>query len=86
MARMCGCGLEFKSIMDEWGCLECGGLCCPACGYTPEGTAYCPDCAESLFDVYTRPAIIAQSKRISAWWEAAAVQPVRSRATAEHLP
>jgi len=86
MARMCGCGLELNSIMDEWGCLECGRLCCPTCAYTPEGTAYCPGCAEGLFEVYTRPAIMAKSKRISAWWEVAALQPERSRMTAEHLP
>lgn len=85
MARMCGCGLELHSIMDEWGCLECGGLCCPTCGYAPEGTAYCPDCAQSLFGVYMRPPVIGQPKRISAWWEAAAVQPVRSQTTAENL-
>jgi hypothetical protein len=85
MAQMCGCGLELRSILEEWGCLHCGGLCCPACGYTPEGNTYCPDCAHSLFSVYTRPAVVAQPKRISAWWEAAAVEPVRPRTTAENL-
>lgn len=85
MGQMCRCGLELRSILEEWGCLHCGGLCCPACGYTPEGNTYCPDCAHSLFSVYTRPAVVAQPKRISAWWEAAAVQPVRPRTTAENL-
>ena len=85
MAQMCGCGLELRSILEEWGCLDCGGLCCPTCAYTPEGNTYCSDCAHSFFGVYTRPAVVAQPKRISAWWEAAAVQPVRPRMTAEDL-
>ncbi len=79
MVRMCGCGQELQSVIDEWGCLYCGGVCCPACGYTPEGGAYCPDCAQNLFDVYTRPTVVTQPKRISAWWEAATVQPVQTR-------
>ena len=85
MPRKCGCGFELKSIMEEWGCLHCGGLCCPTCAYAPEGTAYCADCAQSLFPVYTRPAVVAQPRRISAWWEAAAVQPARPQTTAENV-
>ncbi|MEE8504124.1 MAG: hypothetical protein V3T26_06705 [candidate division NC10 bacterium] len=76
MARRCGCGQELRSVMEEWGCLHCGGLCCPTCGYAPEGTAYCAECAQSLFNVYTRQPVVTRPKRISAWWEAAAVQPV----------
>lgn len=79
MAQFCGCGQELHSVMDEWGCLHCGGLCCPTCGYTPEGTAYCADCAQSLFGVYTRQTVVTRRKRISAWWETAAVQPVPRR-------
>ena len=79
MARMCSCGQELRSVMEEWGCLHCGSLCCPACGYTPEGTAYCAECAQSLFHVHTRRTVVARPKRISAWWEAAAVQPVPQR-------
>ncbi|MEE8228653.1 MAG: hypothetical protein V3R69_02155 [candidate division NC10 bacterium] len=78
MDRICGCGEEIRSVMEGWGCLHCGGLCCPACGYAPEGTAYCAECAQSLFDVYTRQTVVTRPKRISAWWEAAAVQPARS--------
>jgi hypothetical protein len=82
MARTCGCGEEFRSVLDEWGCLQCGGHCCPGCGYAPEGTAYCPECAQSLFGVYTRQAVVIRPKRIAAWWEAAAAQPVASRTAA----
>ena len=84
MARTCGCGEGIRSLIEEWGCLHCGDPCCPACGYTPEGGAYCPECAQSLFDVYTRRAVATRSKRISAWWEAAAVQPARPRTQAAH--
>ncbi len=85
MTRICGCGEALRSVMDEWGCLHCGGICCPACGYAPEGAAYCAECAQMLFDVYTRQTVITRPRRISAWWEAAAVQPVRSRTEAEGL-
>ncbi|MFQ5655992.1 MAG: hypothetical protein ACE5G5_00450 [Candidatus Methylomirabilales bacterium] len=78
MARFCRCGQEFRSVMEEWGCLHCGGACCPTCGYSPEGTAYCPDCAENVFGVYTRPTVVTRPRRISAWWEAAALQPSQS--------
>lgn len=85
MARRCGCGEEFWSVIEEWGCLHCGGPCCPTCGYTPEGSAYCPECAQSVFDVYTRRAVVTRATRISAWWEAAAVQPVRGRTEAARV-
>lgn len=78
MGRICGCGQGLRSVMEEWGCLHCGGLCCPTCGYSPEGTAYCPDCAQSLFGIHTRPAVVSKAKCISAWWEAAAAQPVKT--------
>ncbi|HZX61086.1 MAG TPA: hypothetical protein VFF51_05015 [Candidatus Methylomirabilis sp.] len=85
MARTCGCGETLRSVMDEWGCLHCGGTCCPCCGYAPEGTAYCPECAQSLFGVYTRQAVVVRPKRISAWWEAAAFQPIRSRTESANI-
>jgi hypothetical protein len=86
MARMCGCGQQMRSVMEEWGCLHCGGICCPDCAYTPEGTAYCAECAQSLFGVYTRQAVVSRPKRISAWWEAAATQPVRVQTDASSIP
>lgn len=79
MGRICACGEKIRSVMEEWGCLHCSGFCCPACGYAPEGTAYCAECAHSLFGVHTRQTVVTRPKRISAWWEAAAVQPTRSR-------
>ena len=82
MAQVCGCGERIHSALEEWGCLHCGRVCCPTCGYTPEGLAYCPDCAQSLFSVYTRPPVISGRKRISAWWEAAQLQPVEIRTPA----
>lgn len=82
MARLCSCGKELRSVMEEWGCLHCGGLCCPTCGYTPEGTAYCAECAQSLFHVYTRQTVVTRPKRISAWWEAAGVPRVPHRTEA----
>ncbi|MFQ5847003.1 MAG: hypothetical protein ACE5IQ_04925 [Candidatus Methylomirabilales bacterium] len=85
MARMCGCGQALRSVMEEWGCLHCGAVCCPACGYAPEGIAYCPECAQNLFDVYTRQPVMTRPRRISAWWEAAAVQPVQGRTEAESV-
>lgn len=85
MARICRCGAQLQSVLEEWGCLHCGGICCPTCGYTPEGSAYCPECAQGLFNVYTRPSMVSRRKPISAWWEAAAVQPVQAQTVGASL-
>lgn len=67
MTGICGCGARDGSWLNHWGCFRCGAQCCPACGFSPEGGAYCPECAQELFGIFTRGAIHSTRGPLPAW-------------------
>jgi hypothetical protein len=44
----CRCGAALPAAEAAWGCTECGGDCCPECGFWLESTVYCPGCTDQL--------------------------------------
>ena len=51
METQCPCGRILAHSFEEFGCLECGRACCPACGFFLESVVYCASCAAALLEV-----------------------------------
>jgi hypothetical protein len=57
MGSRCSCGSEVTYAFHHFGCVQCGGPCCPGCASHIESASYCARCVESLFDLPARPAL-----------------------------
>jgi hypothetical protein len=48
--KVCGCGNEAVSPLQELCCRKCGAPCCPSCAFALDSATYCAECAESILD------------------------------------
>jgi predicted Rdx family selenoprotein len=48
--KVCGCGNEAVSPLQELSCRKCGAPCCPSCAFALDSATYCVQCAESILD------------------------------------
>lgn len=53
METRCRCGNLVAQSFDEFGCIQCGRACCPACGVRLESVMYmyCARCAGGFMEV-----------------------------------
>jgi hypothetical protein len=51
MEARCRCGGPIAYPFHQFGCIQCGAGCCPACAFPLESATYCARCAESILEV-----------------------------------
>ena len=53
VAHLCRCAGDTPAA--QFGCLDCGAPCCPACAVPLESVAYCRRCATELLGATAMP-------------------------------